>query len=223
MRGQFPMTDRPTTKKTREEQLELLEPDSNLSRRSLPKFSKNPFIDTALLNQLSGVKNTYYTQTSTTTLIDLATSEITPATTQIIKKVKADKETFVKIYTTHLKAFFELNQTAYKILQYVLFTVQNEAINKDQVYLNFNSAQNYFESMEQKISSASFYRGMKDLVAKLFIAETHSQNIYYINPKLFFNGDRIQFLTTFEIEEKTTLESYKKNQQQISDEKNRDD
>lgn len=207
-------------KKNGVEQLELLEPDKSikpLSRRKLPKFATNPFIDNHLLNQLSGKKNVFYTQTQQTTVIDLKTSEITPARTQIIKTVKADKEQFVKIFTTHLKAFFELNQTAYKILQYVLYTVQQDAINTDKVYLNLNTAQEYFESMGQKCSPASYYNGMKSLVEKLFIAETVNQNFYFINPKLFFNGDRIQFLTTFEIDETstTTLSKYQEDMKKL--------
>jgi hypothetical protein len=206
--------------KKRVQQLNLLEPDKNISRRQLQRFDKNPFVDTALLNQLSGTKNVFYTQSTQHTLIDLETSEITPARTQIVKTIRADKEQFVKIYTTHLKAFFELNQTAYKILQYVLYTVQNDAINTDKVYLNLIPAQQYFSAIDQTCSPASYYRGMKDLVVKLFIAETTSQNLYYINPKLFFNGDRVQFITTFEMdndEKKHTLQSYQNEMQQIKD------
>lgn len=204
------MSDSSSPKNNRAKQLELLDTDTQLSRRKLPKFKTNPFVDTALLNQLNGRKNVFYTQTTASTLIDLDTQEISPAKTQIIKTVKADKEQFVKIYTTHLKAFFELNQTAYKMLQYVLYTVQQDAINSDKVYLNLNTAQEYFESIGQTCSSASYYNGMKTLVEKLFIAETTNQGFYFINPKLFFNGDRVQFLTTFEIEDTPrTLQKHK--------------
>jgi len=212
------MSKSSSPEKMRVKQLNLLEPDKNISRRQLQRFDKNPFVDTALLNQLSGTKNVFYTQSTQQTLIDLDTSEITPARTQIVKTIRADKEQFVKIYTTHLKAFFELNQTAYKILQYVLYTVQNDAINTDKVYLNLIPAQQYFEGLGQTCSPASYYRGMKDLVVKLFIAETTSQNLYYINPKLFFNGDRVQFITTFEMDgndKKHTLDSYKKDMEKI--------
>jgi hypothetical protein len=213
------MAESSSTKKPRVEQLELLEVETTLSRRKLPKFATNPFVDTALLVQLSGKKNQYYTQRTATTLIDLDTQVISPATTQIIKTVKADKEQFVKIFTTHLKAFFELNQTAYKILQYVLYTVQQDAIDSDRVYLNLNTAQQYFISIGQKCSPASYYNGMKSLVEKLFIAETTNQGFYFINPKLFFNGDRVQFLTTFEIEDKRTLQSHNEDMKKLKNDK----
>lgn len=214
------MSHNSTTEKNGAKQLNLLTGEideiekptkpKGLSRRNFQKHSTNPFVDIHLLNQLSGRKNVYYTQTDSTTIIDLKTQEIEPVTTQIVKSVKADKEQFVKIFTTHLKSFFELNQTAYKMLQYVLYTVQNEAMNSDKVYLNLNKAQIYFKNLGQNCSSSSYYLGMKTLVEKAFIAETTDLNVYYINAKLFFNGDRIEFITKFEIDDKKTLEQYNK-------------
>ena len=211
------MTESSSPKKNRVKQLELLEPSNALSRRKLPKFATNPFVDNALLNQLNGRKNVIYTQTNSTSMIDLETQEITSAQTQIRKTIRADKEQFIKLYTTHLRAFFELNQTAYKLLQYVIHTAQHEAMNTDRVYLNLNTAQEYFESMDQKCSPASYYSGMKTLVEKLFIAETTNQGFYFINPKLFFNGDRLQFITTFEVQDKPlTLKKHKDDMKQLT-------
>lgn len=207
------MSERTTSGKSGAKQLSLLtgkDEKPNLSRRNMQRFKTNPFVDIQLLNQLSGRKNVFYTQTDEHTVIDLKTQAIEPVRTQIVKSVKADKEQFVKIFTTHLKAFFELNQTAYKMLQYVLHTVQNEAKDTDKVFLSLGRAQTYFESHGLTCSSTTYYNGMKTLVEKLFIAETVEQNFYFINAKLFFNGDRIQFITEFEIDEKVQLEQYNK-------------
>lgn len=201
-RGQITMTETTSPEKKRPKkinQLELLPVEIHLSRRNLPKYTKNPFVDLELLNQLAGKKNVFYTQTRQTGIVDMRTGEIEEAKTLIVKTIRSDKECFVKIFTTHLKAFFELNQTAYKILQYVLHTVQSDAINTDEVYLNYERALKYFESIDQKCSRANYFKGMKDLVSRLFIAETTSTNQYYINPKIFFNGDRTQFVTNFEL------------------------
>lgn len=172
-----------------------------LSRRKLPKYKKNPFVDDQLITQLSGMKNVYYTQTTRNAIVDTDTGETTPAQLQVVKKVQTDKENFVKVYTTHLKAFFELSAVAFKLLQYVLDTVQNEEHSQDKIYLSLNLAQEFYESQGSQISKASYFRGMKELVEKLFIAEAIDTNIYFINPKLFFNGDRVEFLTKFYVEE----------------------
>lgn len=221
------MSEKPTTKKMREQQTDMFAPGQDqgstevvLSRRNLPKYKHNPFVDDHLITQLSGQKNVYYSQIARNSIVDLETGEIEPAKLQVIKKVRADKEQFVKIYTTHLKAFFELSTTAYKVLHYVLNTIQNEAINKDQVYLSLSKAQEFFDSQGSKISSATYYRAMKELVEKLFIAETQQNYIYFINPKLFFNGDRVDFITKFQItgnETVHTLDNYKSSMDKISD------
>lgn len=191
-------------------QPDLFKPLEPLSRRKLPKFEENPFIDDQLITQLSGQKNIFFTQLTKNSLLDIQTGEIDPAKIQIIKKVRADKESFVKIFTTHLKAFFELSTGAYKLLQYVLYTIQTEAINHDKIYLQLDLAKKYFESNNSKISKAAYYVALKELIEKLFIAETFQANWFFINPKLFFNGDRVEFITKFHIqEEKYNLDRLK--------------
>ncbi len=220
------MSESSTTKNVRVKQQDLFGKDDNeivLSRRNLPRYKHNPFVDDNLITQLSGQKNVYYNQLTQSSLVDMQTGEIDPAKVQIVKQVRADKEQFVKIYTTHLKAFFELSTTAYKILHYVLYSIQNGSINKDRVYLSLTSAQEFFTEQGSKISSATYYRAMKELVEKLFIAETTEQYIYFINPKLFFNGDRVEFITKFMIDEKPrTLDKHKKDMAKLTDESNDD-
>lgn len=192
------MTETTTTTKMRVQK--DLFPTENLSRRGLPRYKINPFVNDNLITQLSGQKNVYYTQNTQNTLIDLETGELSPAQLTITKKIRADRETFVKLYTNHLTAFFELTQTANRVLQYVLYLTQETAINKDKIYISLIGTQDFFNSHNSKISSASFYRAMKELVEKLFVAETIEPNWYFINPSLFFNGDRIEFLTQFYVE-----------------------
>jgi len=197
MTGEHAMTDNTNVKNMRVKQPQLFEDDLPLSRRNLPRYKKNPFVDDDLITQLSGVKNIYYTQLTKSAILDMETGAYDPARLQIVKQVKADKEQFVKIYTTHLKAFFELSTSAFKLLQYVLFKIQTTGVSKDKIHLSLISAQNFFEEQNSKISSSTYYRATKELVEKLFIAETLESNFYFINPKLFFNGDRIDFITSF--------------------------
>lgn len=195
------MTDTLSPQKKRVQQTELFE-DKKLSRRGLTRYKVNPFVNDSLITQLSGQKNVYYTQNSSNAIIDTKTGEVEPVKLQIIKKIRADNQTFIKLYTSHLKSFFDLSQTANRVLQFVLYTTQETAINKDKIYLSCNQTQDFFIQHDSKISSASYYRAMKELVEKLFLAETEEPNLYFINPQLFFNGDRIEFLTQFQIEDK---------------------
>lgn len=193
------MTDTSSPKKMRV-QKELFNEDKQLSRRGLPRYKINPFVNDSLITQLSGLKNVYYTQNTSNAILDVKTGEIEPVKLQVIKQIRADKQSFLKLYTPHLKAFFELSQTAYRLLQFVFHTTQETAINKDKIYISSQQAQDFFADNNSSISSASYYRAMKELVEKLFLAETTEANFYFINPTLFFNGDRIEFLTQFTID-----------------------
>jgi hypothetical protein len=48
-----------------------------------------------------------------------------------------------------------------------------------------------------KISRTTYFKGMKELADKKFIAETMIQNYYFINPDYMFNGDRLTFIIIF--------------------------
>lgn len=177
------------------------------------KYGENPFIDDDLLLQLSGLKNVRYTQQSRNAIVDTATGEYEPATLAVIKTIRADKEKFVKLYTTHLKVFFELTANSNKLLQYIFHKVQTEAKDTDQIYINYIDADEFYQSHNLKISESAFFKGMKELIEKQFLAYSTRTNIFYINPKLFFNGDRVQFITTFENtqQEVLTREEYNSN------------
>ena len=48
-----------------------------------------------------------------------------------------------------------------------------------------------------KISRTTYFKGMKELVEKHFIAETMIQNYYFINPDFMFNGDRLSLVKSY--------------------------
>ena len=48
-----------------------------------------------------------------------------------------------------------------------------------------------------KVSRTTYFKGMKELVEKNFIAETMIQNYYFINPDFMFNGDRLSFVKSY--------------------------
>lgn len=45
--------------------------------------------------------------------------------------------------------------------------------------------------------SKTYFKGMKKLVEKNFIAETMIQNYYFINPDFIFNGDLLSFVKSY--------------------------
>jgi len=119
---------------------------------------------------------------------------VTHSGVHVVKKV--DETEFVKIYTQNMKMIFDLKPSAQKILQYLLSELQS-TVNADSIYLGWFSAERYFSEQDMDISRASFQRSLKDLLEKGFIAESHDPNMFWINPNLFFNGNRMSFIQEY--------------------------
>lgn len=114
-----------------------------------------------------------------------------------IHQVKEVDETqFVKIYTQNIKSFFDIKPTTQKVLMAILNTIQKTP-NADSIYLNWFEVDDYSKKHELQISERSFYNAMKELLLKGFIAESERINQYWINPHLFFNGDRMVFIREY--------------------------
>jgi len=108
------------------------------------------------------------------------------------KKIKIDKAQFAKIYLGSLAAWFELSKTGIRMFTYIVQTIKP---NQDSFMLH------YAKCMEQTgyKSKKSISNGLKELIENKFIARGENQYIYFINPTIFFNGDRITFLEQYEI------------------------
>jgi hypothetical protein len=117
----------------------------------------------------------------------------------IVKHV--DKDEFVKLYTKNIKAIFDLKPTTQKVLQYLMKELQKTP-NADAIYLAWLGANHYFSEVDIKVSRASFHRAMNELLNKKFIAESTMPNMYWFNPHLFFNGDRMSFIKEYKIKKK---------------------
>lgn len=126
---------------------------------------------------------------------------------EIVVVQQVDSEQFVKLFTGELKRFFDLTLATMKLVQVLLSQVQ-KAPNTDRVMLNLTVAEEYFAtSTQDAMSKASFHRGVRELIDKQFIAETVLSGLYYINPNLFFNGDRVRFVQEYRREKANQLHS----------------
>ena len=128
----------------------------------------------------------------------------------IVQKKEVDKEEFIKLFTSQIKVYSDLTKTAHKIFLIILALYQKE-IGKDYVLLTCKKAQNVAKTLDFELSAPIFYRGIKELVEKKIIAKSVDKIVFYINPAVFFNGDRARFVTEVikkkeEIEKKQFLE-----------------
>ncbi|ENL6781643.1 hypothetical protein AB5Q74_003538 [Salmonella enterica] len=113
----------------------------------------------------------------------------------IVHTQEVDKEEFIKLYTSQIKAYFDLTKTAYKVF-FIFLRIYQDAIGKDHFYLSCKKAMSLAEKIDHfALSESIFYRGIKELIEKRIIAKTNEKNWYFINPAIVFNGDRARFVS----------------------------
>lgn len=114
---------------------------------------------------------------------------------QVTRAYEVDAERFVKIFTRHLTVFFDLSQNGLRLFEYVLFVVGN-AHSKDAIHMHPKDADRYHKNVGRKgYSRSSYYRAVSELCDRGLIAEADIPWKYFINPAVYWNGDRAAFVT----------------------------
>lgn len=161
------------------------------SRRGTTQYESNPFVGTAAANTKQGVKRISNKDGNRMMVVSENTGEIV-APAGFWQAQEVDKTQFVKLYVNGVKAFKDLSGAGTKVFEVLYIKVQ-EAIGKDVIYLSFPEIDQNLTPMGE----ATFYRGMKELIDKGFIAESLTQSKYFLNPDYMWNGDRLAFVKEF--------------------------
>jgi hypothetical protein len=174
------------------EELSLIEQDDDsldkqVSFRDLPAYDRNPFIESIM--DLKIKKKTISISRNPEAAIN-EKGEYVGDKYMIVKR-KVDKEEFVKVFKDQLAIIFDLTKTGQKMLTYFIKVL---GINKDFVVFDKDKAKLY----SGLHSKASMYAGLSELIQKQIIAKSNLTQIYYINPSIIFNGDRLMVLNQWE-------------------------
>jgi hypothetical protein len=134
-------------------------------------------------------------------LVNQTTGEVQGTHVTTYKPV--DGEQFVKLFTANIAMTFDLKAPGIKAFSVLLWSVQNKGLSKDEVPLDALVLDEFTlahldKEPPLKLSSATFLRGLAELVKAQIIAKTLRQGWYFINPNFIFNGDRIAFTTVIE-------------------------
>ena len=121
----------------------------------------------------------------------------TVAVAEIRKKRVVDTERFVKLFVGQLDAFFDLKPGTVRLMTALIDELsQARYAHGDQIYLNYPRVREYFEKRNAKApAKATFFAAMAELTEKGFVAPSVDTNLWYVNPAIFFNGDRVRFVT----------------------------
>lgn len=178
--------------------LDAPEKQDKLSKKDAPRYQTNPFMGDVHIKR--GSKK--LTVGRAGALINSDTGEINATEISMIKQV--DRTEFIKFFAAGVQKFFELSPSGSKLLAYVMKVVQ-EVPGTDRITLHFMDYMERFPGDQTGMKKTTFYRGFTELLSKGFIAQSVVPNLYYINPKLFFNGDRAKFVTEYRINEETRV------------------
>lgn len=156
---------------------------------------ENPFMCGAELRTNTKIVRT---RAAPRDLMDPDTGEIIGAT--VVHTIEErDEEQFVKVFADGVRAAFDLSKTASRVFNVVLAEYQAAKMTggySDSITLFF--ADESLNGRDIDMSEKSFQRGLKELLAKGFLAP-RSPSQFWVNPALFFKGDRVAFLKEYRL------------------------
>lgn len=179
----------------------LVPGDKPVNMRS-PEYSptENPFIQGT---EVRTKHKTVRTRSTPRDLMDPDTGEIVGSSIIHIIEER-DEQQFVKVFADGVRAAFDLTRTGHKVFQIVLEAYQQEKMTggyADAVTLFWFG--DGLDGRSVGIGERTFERGMKELVQKGFLWHKRP-NEFWVNPALFFKGDRVAFLREYRIKSQSS-------------------
>ena len=156
--------------------------------------NENPFLKEAVEQVQNNIVKKYKTATKTgqnaiLQALDPNTGELV-GHTQFVRQIEVDEEQFAKIYLSNYSAFFDLKPQALKVFGYVL---KQLIPNRDEFIFILDEAMEYTGYK----AKSSIFQGLGQLAANNIIARGKTDFLYFINPMVTFNGNRITFAQTY--------------------------
>lgn len=129
-------------------------------------------------------------------LVDGESGELVAAS--VIHQIQEmDTDQFVKVFAAGIALAYELGRTGQRVFQAVLQEYEKTPMHggfADAVYLAWFDQGLSGRSIG--MSEKTFNRGLRELLDKGFIA-ARTPGVYWVNPALFFKGDRVMFVKEY--------------------------
>jgi Firmicute plasmid replication protein (RepL) len=176
------------------------------SIKELPSYKSNPFLE-SLRVPLAPRSNMFVKRDEA--VINLSSGNIQEDVLLTGKRKYVDGEHFVKLFVKEMEVIFDLTRPAQKIFSYMLSKVEYD----DKLHFDIKDCK---VSLKYK-SESQIFIGVKELMLNSFIAKTSWTNVYWINPKIFYKGDRLVILREYR---RTKGKSVNNNQMSLFEEDN---
>lgn len=154
---------------------------------------ENPFLNETVQHVEKGEKTLLFGQKNPDLIVDNEGS--VRGHSLFARKVQVDKAKFMKVFMTGLSNWFDLSKAGIKVFAYIANRVEP---NRDSFDFDIEDCRE-FTGYSGKNTILS---GLAELVDNRFIARGPNPYKYYINPTIFFNGDRLTFIEQYELEKK---------------------
>ena len=110
--------------------------------------------------------------------------------TTFIRQVEVDEQQFTKFYLAQFSQFWDLKSQAIRVFGYIM----TKLTPKQDMFIFLMS--DCLEHTGYK-GEKSIYIGLASLLENNIIARGPSDSLYFINPMVAFNGDRVTFAKTY--------------------------
>jgi Firmicute plasmid replication protein (RepL) len=122
-------------------------------------------------------------------IVNIKTGELDEDVLLTGKRKYVDGEQFIKIFVKEIEAIFDLSKASQKLFAHMLSKIRYD----DLLILSIEEC---LEKTGYK-SKGPIFKSLAELIQKEFIAKTKNQFVYWINPKLFYKGDRLVIMREY--------------------------
>ncbi|WP_176025820.1 hypothetical protein [Burkholderia vietnamiensis] len=163
-------------------------------------YLENPSIGQAIINTKKGVKLHFNNTNCQFTVLRHDSEEMQSAAIDFVAKTFVDKDQFIKIYIHSFPVLADLKNSTKVLFQYVLMAI-HKGIKQDSVYLSYEDYEDCVSQypLMSKISKATYFRCINELLDKQILFKSNKSNIYFINIAYIFNGDRLTFIRQYQL------------------------
>ncbi len=159
--------------------------------KDFEKNRANPFVDKAIEN-IETVKKKQFINTSNKSEVQVIINNEGEAVghSAFMRFIEVDEDKFTKFYLSQFEAFWDLPKSAIRVFGYIMQQLKPK---NDRFDFFMDDCLDYTKYKNKK----QVYEGLTSLCQNGIIARGYNENVYFINPLIVFNGDRVTFAKTY--------------------------
>jgi hypothetical protein len=171
---------------------DVTKPSTTLTRYGHPIYEVNPSLNQAFPVRIRQSKPS---KMGDAYMVAPGTGEVVGrGAFAFVEEKEVDSEEFVKIYLAGVRQYGELSKAGALLFEFVYKEISGRnSKDKDTVSLNFLLAQRW----KADLSRRTYERGMNELLEKGVLYRSLAADMYFVNVRFMFNGDRMALVHSY--------------------------